>query len=61
MLNINIDRFECVNVQTRLDRDDRRGGYNGGGYNQGGYDNRGYDRDNGRGPVYNDRDDHYRH
>jgi hypothetical protein len=55
-LNINIDRFECVNVQTRLDRDDHRGGYN-----QGGYDNRGYDRDNGRGPGYNDRDDHYRH
>jgi hypothetical protein len=55
-LNINIDRFECVNVQTRLDRDDRRGGYN-----QGGYDRGGYDRDNGRGPVYNDRDDHYRH
>jgi hypothetical protein len=55
-LNINIDRFECVNVQTRLDRDDHRGGYNGGGYNQGGHD-----RDNGRGPGYNDRDDHYRH
>jgi len=56
-LNINIDRFECVNVQTRLDRDDRRGGYNG-GYNQGGYGQGGYDRDYGRG---RDRDDNYRH
>lgn len=55
-LTISIDRFECVNVQTRFDRDDRRGGYN-----QGGYDNRGYERDNGRGPGYNDHDDHYRH
>lgn len=55
-LNINIDRFESVFVQTRLDRDDHRGGYN-----HGGYDNRGNDRDNGRGPGYNDRDDHYRH
>ncbi|MFL5747981.1 MAG: hypothetical protein ACJ751_25120 [Niastella sp.] len=62
-LNINIDRFECVNVQTRFDRDDRRGGYNQGGYDRGGYDRGGYDRDrdNSRGPVYNDRDDHYRH
>jgi len=52
-LNININRFENVFVETRLDRDDRRGGNDRGGY----------DRDNGRdrGPVYNDRDDHYRH
>ncbi|MBO9199926.1 MULTISPECIES: hypothetical protein [Niastella] len=58
MLNINIDRYECVNVQTRLDRDDYRGGHNGGGY-----DSRGNDRDYGRdrGHVYNDRDDHDRH
>ncbi|OQP50623.1 hypothetical protein A4H97_01935 [Niastella yeongjuensis] len=55
-LNINIDRSECVLVQTRLDRDDHRGGYNGGGYDRGGYD-----RDYGRGPVYNDRDDRNRH
>ena len=60
-LNINIDRFGCVNVQTFLDRDDHsRGyGYNGGGYNHGGYDRGDYDRDHG--PVYNDRDGGYRH
>jgi hypothetical protein len=55
-LNININRFENVFVETRLDRDDRRGGYNGGGYNRGGND-----RDYGRGPVYNDRDDRNRY
>jgi hypothetical protein len=53
-LNININRFENVFVETRLDRDDRRGGYGNGGYDRGDYG-----RD--RGPVYNDRDDHYRH
>ena len=46
-LNININRFERVFVDTRFDRDDR------------GRDDRYYgnDRDHG----YNNRDDHYRH
>lgn len=52
-LNININRFEKVFVETRLDRDDRRGGY------KSGYDRGDYGRD--RGPVYNDRDNNYRH
>ena len=52
-LNININRFENVFVETRFDRDDRRGGYGRGGYDRGGYD-----RDYGRG---NDHDDNYRH
>lgn len=48
-LNININRFENVFVETRLDRDDHRGGYNRGNYGR------------NHGPVYNDRDNNYRH
>lgn len=61
-LNININRFERVWVESRADRDDR---YNGGGYANGrdwdhNRDNdrdRDYDRTSG----YGDRDDHNRH
>jgi hypothetical protein len=54
-LNININRNERVWVDTRFDRDDRRGGYDrddrNRDYNQGpGYNNR---------PDYNDRDGRY--
>ncbi|THU41738.1 hypothetical protein FAM09_06460 [Niastella caeni] len=48
-LNININRFERVWVDTRFDRDDRRG-------NDRDY---GRDRDYDRGPDYNDRDGRY--
>ena len=48
-LNINIDRSESVYVQTRLDRDDRRGGYDRND-NYGRNDRGDYGRD--RGPVY---------
>ena len=48
-LNINIDRSECVYVQTRLDRDDRRGGYDRND-NYGRNDRGDYGRD--RGSVY---------
>lgn len=47
-LNININRFEKVFVETRFDRDDRRG-------------NNGRDRDYNNGPDYHDRDGRDRH
>jgi hypothetical protein len=47
-LNININRFERVWVDTRFDRDDHRG-----------YDrDYGRDRDNNNGPDYNNRPDY---
>jgi hypothetical protein len=55
-LNININRFERVFVDTRFDRDEHRGG---------GYDRNDRDRDYNQGPDYNngsdhnDRDGHY--
>jgi hypothetical protein len=50
-LNININRFENVFVDTRFDRDDRRG--NDRDYGRG--------RDYNNGPDYNDHDGHNRH
>ena len=52
-LNININRGERVWVDTRFDRDDRRGGYD-----RGGYDRDGRGRDNNYGRDY-DRDGRY--
>ena len=57
-LNININRFEQVWVESRSNRDDR---YNGGYGNGYGYGRDDRDRDFDRGQVYGDRDDHYRH
>jgi hypothetical protein len=53
-LNININRFERVFVDTRFDRDDRRGGYD-----RDGRDRDGRDRDYNNGPDNNDRDGRY--
>ena len=61
-LNININRFEKVFVDTRFDRDDHRGGYDRGygrdrNYNNGPDNNSRPDYNNR--PVYNDHDGHY--
>jgi hypothetical protein len=56
-LNININRFEKVFVDTRLDRDDYRGNDRGYGNN---HDNNG-NYNGGYNGGYNGRDDHYRH
>ena len=62
-LNININRFEKVWVDTRFDRDDRRGNDRDNGrdrgYNNGPDYNRDHDYNNG--PDYNDHDSHNRH
>jgi hypothetical protein len=62
-LNININRFERVFVDTRFDRDDRRGGYDRddhrGGYDRDGRDRDGRDRDYNNGPDNSDRDGRY--
>jgi len=58
-LNININRFERVFVDTRFDRDDHRGGYDRDGYDRGGRDRDGRDRDYNNGPDNNDRDGRY--
>lgn len=59
-LNINISRFEKVFVETRFDRDDRRGNDRGWGNDR---DNRDYgrDRDYNNGPDYNDHNGRNRH
>ena len=59
-LNININRFERVWVDSRSDRDDR---YNGGGYANGRDWDRNHDNDRDRDydRGYGDRDNNYRH
>ena len=51
-LNININRFERVFVDTRFDRDEHHGG---------GYDRNDRDRDYNQGPDYNNGPDHNDH
>ncbi|HEY8894336.1 MAG TPA: hypothetical protein VIM79_05960 [Niastella sp.] len=60
-LNININRFERVFVDTRFDRDDRgRDDRYYGNDRDHGYNN-GPDYNGGYNGGYNNRDDHYRH